>query len=59
MNISAPRLKLNNSYYHNPDDDVCNEEEEEYDYNYDYNYEDDEAGSNNMSVIKPEGKALK
>ena len=43
-----------------PDDpEEC---KDEYDYNedeeYDYSYEDEEAGSNNLSVIIPEGKVL-
>ena len=59
--ILYPLLKkLNTLYYHNPDDpdipDECKDEDEEYDYSsYDY----EEAGSNNLSVIEPEGKVLK
>ena len=48
-----------------PDDDILEEcKDEDYYYNnedgdYDYSYDDEEAGSNNLSVIEPEGKVLK
>ena len=48
-----------------PDDDILEECKDEDDYynnedgDYDYSYDDEEAGSNNLSVIEPEGKVLK
>jgi hypothetical protein len=55
--ITKADQNLKDLYPDYPDDDIpdeCKDEEEEYSYDYD----DEEAGSNNLSVIIPEGKVL-
>ena len=54
--ITGADVNYKDLYPDDPDiPDECKDEDEEYEYSYD----DEEAGSNNLSVSKPEGKVLK
>ena len=53
--ITRADLDYKDLYPDDPDiPEECKDKDEEDEYNYDY----EEAGSNNLSIIKPEGKVL-